>query len=203
MSFERACALADVPTDEALGVTLGDQAVAVARDGDEVFALEDVCSHANVALSEGDVDYKIVTGTEYLEDKSPDAVGDLARSVDGIISQTKGTVASFETTRDVLRDLLAEMQKVSTSARFRGVYVTLSLRCSIQRALASTFCTRSKMLWLTLAFLFPPERELTCLSQRFKETMAGTESSGKAMCFVHRTKNSDKSSAICSPTPSW
>lgn len=56
MTFERACALADVPTDEALGVTLGDQAVAVARHGEEVFALEDVCSHANVALSEGEVE---------------------------------------------------------------------------------------------------------------------------------------------------
>ena len=55
MSFERACALADVPGDEALGVTLGDQDVAVARHGDEVFALEDTCSHAAVALSEGEV----------------------------------------------------------------------------------------------------------------------------------------------------
>jgi 3-phenylpropionate/trans-cinnamate dioxygenase ferredoxin subunit len=55
MSFERACALADVPEDEALGVTLGDQDVAVARHGEEVFALEDTCSHAAVALSEGEV----------------------------------------------------------------------------------------------------------------------------------------------------
>ena len=55
MSYERACTLADVPEDEALGVTLGDQDVAVARHGDEVFALEDTCSHAAVALSEGEV----------------------------------------------------------------------------------------------------------------------------------------------------
>ena len=55
MAFERACALADVPTDEALGVTLGRYAVAVARDGDDVYALQDLCSHANVALSEGEV----------------------------------------------------------------------------------------------------------------------------------------------------
>ena len=55
MSFERACALADVPEDEALGVTLGSLAVAVARNGDEVFALQDLCSHAAVALSEGEV----------------------------------------------------------------------------------------------------------------------------------------------------
>ena len=31
-------------------MTLGDQDVAVARNGDEVFAVEDICSHAAVAL---------------------------------------------------------------------------------------------------------------------------------------------------------
>ena len=55
MSFVPACALADVPTDQALAVTLGRYEVAVARNGDEVFALQDLCSHAEVALSEGDV----------------------------------------------------------------------------------------------------------------------------------------------------
>ena len=55
MTFVRACALDEGPTDEALGVTIGDLDVAVARDGDEVFALQDLCSHAAVALSEGEV----------------------------------------------------------------------------------------------------------------------------------------------------
>ena len=55
MSFERACALGEVPEDEALGVLIGSTAVAVARNGDEVFALQDLCSHAAVALSEGEV----------------------------------------------------------------------------------------------------------------------------------------------------
>ncbi|WP_310528320.1 non-heme iron oxygenase ferredoxin subunit [Nocardioides sp.] len=55
MTFVRACALDDVPTDEALGVTIGALDVAVARNGDEVFALQDLCSHAAVALSEGEV----------------------------------------------------------------------------------------------------------------------------------------------------
>ena len=32
------------------------QDVALARHGEEVFAVEDMCSHANVALSEGDVE---------------------------------------------------------------------------------------------------------------------------------------------------
>ncbi|GAA4097454.1 non-heme iron oxygenase ferredoxin subunit [Nocardioides kongjuensis] len=47
--------LADVPTDEALAVTVDRYDVAIARDGDEVFALQDLCSHAAVQLSEGEV----------------------------------------------------------------------------------------------------------------------------------------------------
>jgi 3-phenylpropionate/trans-cinnamate dioxygenase ferredoxin subunit len=56
MTFERACALADVQADEALAVTIDRYDVAIARDGDEVFALQDLCSHAAVQLSEGEVD---------------------------------------------------------------------------------------------------------------------------------------------------
>ncbi|WP_182376397.1 non-heme iron oxygenase ferredoxin subunit [Nocardioides sp. WS12] len=55
MSFERACALDDIPTDEALAVTIDRYDVAIARNGDEVYALQDLCSHAAVALSEGEV----------------------------------------------------------------------------------------------------------------------------------------------------
>ena len=54
-AFERACALTDVPDDEGLAVRLGALDVVVARDGDEVFALQNECSHAAVALSEGEV----------------------------------------------------------------------------------------------------------------------------------------------------
>jgi len=55
VSFERVAALADVPTDEALGVTVDRYDVAIARDGDDVYALQDLCSHAAVQLSEGEV----------------------------------------------------------------------------------------------------------------------------------------------------
>jgi 3-phenylpropionate/trans-cinnamate dioxygenase ferredoxin subunit len=55
MAWVKACSLDDVPTDEALAVTIGEYDVAVARNGDEVFALQDLCSHAAVALSEGEV----------------------------------------------------------------------------------------------------------------------------------------------------
>lgn len=56
MSFERACALADVPTDEAVAATIGAYEVAIARDGDEVFALQNLCSHAAVELTDGEVE---------------------------------------------------------------------------------------------------------------------------------------------------
>jgi 3-phenylpropionate/trans-cinnamate dioxygenase ferredoxin subunit len=55
MAFERACSLDEVMADQGLAVTLGDLEVVVARDGDEVFALQNECSHAAVALSEGEV----------------------------------------------------------------------------------------------------------------------------------------------------
>ncbi len=56
MAFERACALARWPRTRRCAVDVGRYDVAVARDGDEVFALQDLCSHAKVALSEGEVD---------------------------------------------------------------------------------------------------------------------------------------------------
>jgi 3-phenylpropionate/trans-cinnamate dioxygenase ferredoxin subunit len=56
MAFERVCAVDEVPTDQALGVTVGDLDVAIAQDGGEYFAIQNECSHAAVALSEGDVD---------------------------------------------------------------------------------------------------------------------------------------------------
>jgi 3-phenylpropionate/trans-cinnamate dioxygenase ferredoxin subunit len=59
MAFERACSLDEIAADQALAVTLGAYDVAIARHGDgddvEVFAVEDMCSHAAVALSEGEV----------------------------------------------------------------------------------------------------------------------------------------------------
>jgi 3-phenylpropionate/trans-cinnamate dioxygenase ferredoxin subunit len=54
--FTRVCALSDVPDDEALAVELGGEPVAIVRARGEVFAIRDVCSHAEVPLSEGEVD---------------------------------------------------------------------------------------------------------------------------------------------------
>ncbi len=56
MAFARACSLDDLPDDEALAVTIGAYDVALARGREELFALQDLCSHAAVALSEGEVE---------------------------------------------------------------------------------------------------------------------------------------------------
>ena len=55
MTFQKVCALSEVPEDGALGVEVDDTPVAIVRAGDDVFALHDVCSHAEVALSEGEI----------------------------------------------------------------------------------------------------------------------------------------------------
>jgi len=51
----RACAVSDIPDEGAIRVELAGKPVCIARSRGEVFALSDVCSHADVALSEGEV----------------------------------------------------------------------------------------------------------------------------------------------------
>ena len=53
--FMRACSLAQVPEEGALGVEVEGVPVAVVRAEGEVHALHDVCSHEEVPLSEGDI----------------------------------------------------------------------------------------------------------------------------------------------------
>ena len=53
--FERACSLSDLPDEGAIGVEVNGEPVAVIRACGEVFALRDVCSHAEVPLSEGEI----------------------------------------------------------------------------------------------------------------------------------------------------
>ena len=56
MAFARACALADVAPGSALAVDVDGVGVAVVRNGDDVYAIYDECSHAAIPLSEGDVE---------------------------------------------------------------------------------------------------------------------------------------------------
>ena len=52
----RACALSELPEEGAIRVELAGQPICIARSQGSVYALSDVCSHADVALSEGDVE---------------------------------------------------------------------------------------------------------------------------------------------------
>jgi len=54
--YQHACALADVPVGGVIAVDVEGVDVAIVRTDDEVFAIRDECSHASIALSEGDVD---------------------------------------------------------------------------------------------------------------------------------------------------
>ena len=57
-TFIRACALSDLTDGEALSVEVAGlpEPVAIVRTKGEVFAIQDVCSHAEVPLSEGEID---------------------------------------------------------------------------------------------------------------------------------------------------
>ena len=61
-TFHRACALVDVPVGGVLAVDVEGVDVAIVRTaeeatgGESVFAIRDECSHAAIALSEGEVD---------------------------------------------------------------------------------------------------------------------------------------------------
>jgi 3-phenylpropionate/trans-cinnamate dioxygenase ferredoxin subunit len=57
MSAVQVCKAVDVPRSTALAVVVEGIPVAVVRDSDgELHAVRDICSHADVALSEGEVD---------------------------------------------------------------------------------------------------------------------------------------------------
>lgn len=54
--YVRACAVDDVPDEGAIGLELEGVPVAIVRSDGQIYAIHNVCSHAEVALSEGDVD---------------------------------------------------------------------------------------------------------------------------------------------------
>ena len=56
MAFERVCGVSEVPEDGALRVELDDVDVAVVQFDGDFYALQDVCSHADFPLTDGDFD---------------------------------------------------------------------------------------------------------------------------------------------------
>lgn len=53
--LHRACAAGDVPEGGVCSVRVGDEQIAVVRSEGRLYAIRDVCSHAEVPLSLGDV----------------------------------------------------------------------------------------------------------------------------------------------------
>lgn len=57
MTFEKVCTIDEVPKGTALSVEVDDEPVAIVHaDDDNFYAIRDVCSHAEVALSEGEIE---------------------------------------------------------------------------------------------------------------------------------------------------
>lgn len=57
MTYSKAANLSELPENAPVAVEVDGVEVALVRTGDEVFAIRDVCSHAEVALSEGEVTF--------------------------------------------------------------------------------------------------------------------------------------------------
>ncbi|MGW5336068.1 non-heme iron oxygenase ferredoxin subunit [Streptomyces bauhiniae] len=55
-TFQRACGLSELSEDTPKRVELDGTPVSVVKTEGEVYAIHDICSHANVSLSEGEVE---------------------------------------------------------------------------------------------------------------------------------------------------
>ncbi len=59
--FVRVCSVDDLPTVGAVQAEIGGKRVAIVRDSaGDIHAIDDTCSHANVSLSEGDVEDGVI-----------------------------------------------------------------------------------------------------------------------------------------------
>jgi 3-phenylpropionate/trans-cinnamate dioxygenase ferredoxin component len=56
VNWTKVCTLSQLEEESAIGVEVGAEQVCVARSNGQVYALRDVCSHADIPLSEGEVD---------------------------------------------------------------------------------------------------------------------------------------------------
>ncbi len=83
--------------------------------------LQSVCianlGKASEAMAHGILDVTVETDTELLQIESKDEVGKLARSVNGIISQTQSTIGSFEAAMANLRHVTDEINGMIRSAQ--------------------------------------------------------------------------------------
>lgn len=61
MPFQMAAPLCDLPADRGLRVEIEGNAIALFRVGEAVYAMEDVCPHAGIPLSDGVLEDCVVT----------------------------------------------------------------------------------------------------------------------------------------------
>ncbi|CAB4363857.1 MAG: Rieske 2Fe-2S domain-containing protein [Actinobacteria bacterium] len=108
MSAVAVCKLSDLAPGSAAKFQVGDRAVAVVRLGDDVYAIGDMCSHAEISLADGEVladdceiecwkhgsRFSLKTGVpQTLPATVPVAVY-IARVVDGMVEiETEGAAA--------------------------------------------------------------------------------------------------------------
>jgi nitrite reductase (NADH) small subunit/3-phenylpropionate/trans-cinnamate dioxygenase ferredoxin subunit len=59
--FRTVCKLQEIREGEGKTVVVGEKLIAVFRQGNQVFAIDDVCPHMGASLSEGSVEGGIVT----------------------------------------------------------------------------------------------------------------------------------------------
>ena len=56
MAFERVCSISEVPPGTAKVYEVGDRAIAVCNVGGQFYAVDDVCTHDEASLEQGQVD---------------------------------------------------------------------------------------------------------------------------------------------------
>ena len=56
MAFARVCTVDELVSGTPLPVSVGETKVALVRDGEDLYAIHDECSHQSVPLSDGDVE---------------------------------------------------------------------------------------------------------------------------------------------------
>ena len=111
-------------------ISFGGDKQRVRKISDRVEQLRGLCitnlGRATEAMKNGDLKFEIITGTPFFEIKSDDEIGKLEASVNGIITQTKGTVASFEEARRTVLRLVDEIGHLMANAKNNN----LSLRAA-------------------------------------------------------------------------
>lgn len=77
----RICSLSDIEPDSAIRIDVDGHRLAVVRCGDDVYVIGDRCTHADISLSEGEVDCDVGTiecwkhGSSFrLEDGEPETL---------------------------------------------------------------------------------------------------------------------------------